>query len=104
MKYDIKNLLKIFEYGEALCASAKIGQLYTSRTIRAVNELEELEAVLATPQRKDKDIAKHMKLIKDIRLFYTEQLANVETIRRLANNIEQTAETEYSNLFEAIKA
>lgn len=104
MKYDVKNLLKITEYGEAICGGVKIGQLYLNRTIRALNELEELEAVLTTPQRSHEDIAKHIQLVKDLRLFYTEQLGAVETIRDLTNNIADVIEREYNNLFETVKA
>ncbi len=57
MKYDVKNLLKITEYGEAICGGVKIGQLYLNRTIRALNELEELEAVLTPPQRSHEESA-----------------------------------------------
>lgn len=104
MKYNVKNLLKIIDYGEGICGGVKIGQLYTSRTIRALNKLEELEAVLATPQRTHRDIVKHIQLVKNLRGFYTEQLETVKTIRELTDNIVKTVEAEYNSLFETVKA
>ena len=104
MKYNIENLLKIKEYGEALCGGVKIGQLYINRTICVLHELEELEAVLASPDRTDADIAKHMQLVRDFRNYFAEQLKTVETIRGFTKKIAEELETEYNYLVNAIKS
>ena len=104
MKYDVEKLVRtMLENCQAIEGEVSIIELFLSRTISTLGKIEEIETVLETPKRKDKDIAKHIKLVKDLHMFYEELLNTVGTMHFTANIMTELLNTEYNKLFEAIK-
>ena len=105
MKYDVENLQNIKAIGAEISGMLQ-GELtdLVNRSINIKSELELADKVLLTPERTDKDIARHAGLVKQYCENFVKQRDTICKIRRLANLLTMELEMDNDNSVKIIQA